>query len=469
VTPGRDTRPGLSPAAEELLEGFAKSPPEPFSPRERRVELAAAASFLGAAVAMVVWLPHPDRFALEPAVVLVATYAILARIKFQIGYGYTVPTQLAFVPMLLLEPAQFAPLLVAAGILVGNLPDYLSGRTHRERVVLSFGDSWHAIGPALVLGVAGVSGPDWGDWPLYVAALAAQFALDAGTSVLREWLGPEVAPDLQPPVLGWVFLVDLLLAPIGLACAFVAVHKPAAVALALPLGALLAVFARERRERIEHALELSRAYRGTTLLLSNVLEADDEYTGLHSRSVVSLALAVADEMGLDSRERRSVEFGALLHDVGKIAVPKSIINKSGPLDDDEWLVIKTHTVEGQRMLDTVGGVLSDVGWIVRSSHERWDGTGYPDGLKGEEIPLAAAIVSACDAFNAMTTDRSYRPARPVEEALDELRAEAGRQFHPRVVDVLTVVIDGTPRGPALNSGHAQDAEVERAVGGEEAA
>ena len=112
---------------------------------------------------------------------------------------------------------------------------------------------------------------------------------------------------------------------------------------------------------MRQAIELSRAYRGTTLLLSDVLEDDDEYTGFHSRSVVSLSVAVADAMGLSSKQRRNVEFGALLHDVGKIAVPKEIINKPGPLTDDEWLVIKTHTVEGQRMLDRVGGLLSEVG------------------------------------------------------------------------------------------------------------
>ena len=92
-------------------------------------------------------------------------------------------------------------------------------------------------------------------------------------------------------------------------------------------------------------------------------------------------------MGLSSRQRRNVEFGALLHDVGKIAVPKEIINKPGPLTDDEWLVIKAHTIEGQRMLDRVGGLLSEVGQIVRSSHEKWDGSGYPDGLAGEAIPV----------------------------------------------------------------------------------
>jgi putative nucleotidyltransferase with HDIG domain len=217
--------------------------------------------------------------------------------------------------------------------------------------------------------------------------------------------------------------------------------EPLNVLAVLPLAALMAVFAKERQQRIDHALELNRAYRGTTLLLSDVIDADDEYTGEHSRSVVSLAVAIADDMGLGDTERRGVEFGALLHDVGKIAVPSEIINKPGPLTDDEWTVIKAHTIEGQRMLDQVGGVLSDVGRIVRSSHERWDGDGYPDGLKGEEIPLESAIVCAADAFNAITTDRSYRKGRAPEEALAELLANSGTQFRPDVVRVLTRLVE----------------------------
>jgi putative nucleotidyltransferase with HDIG domain len=156
--------------------------------------------------------------------------------------------------------------------------------------------------------------------------------------------------------------------------------------------------------------------------------------------VVTLALRLADAMGLDSHQRRNVEFGALLHDIGKIAVPKEIINKPGPLTDDEWVVIKTHTVEGERMLQRVGGVLGEVGRIVRSSHERWDGDGYPDGLKGDEIPIEACIVACCDAFDAMTTTRSYRRAMPLEDALAELEDGAGSQFHPRVASTVVELL-----------------------------
>jgi putative nucleotidyltransferase with HDIG domain len=236
------------------------------------------------------------------------------------------------------------------------------------------------------------------------------------------------------------FAVDTLLAPLGLLVAFVAYGRPLAVLLVLPVLLLFATFARERQHRIDNALELSTAYRGTAMLLGDVIEADDEYTGSHSRDVVDLVVSVADELGLDSRERRQAEFAALLHDIGKVKIPAAIINKAGPLDDEEWALMKTHTIVGEQLLERIGGLLGEVGRIVRSCHERWDGKGYPDELAGEEIPLAARIVCACDAWSAMTTDRSYRKARSDAEAAAELRACAGTHFDPRVVDALLAVL-----------------------------
>ena len=200
--------------------------------------------------------------------------------------------------------------------------------------------------------------------------------------------------------------------------------------LALPLVVLLRVFSRERKVRIDHELELRDAYRGTAFLLGDVIEADDAYTGTHSRDVVTLTLAVADELGLTARERRDAEFAALLHDVGKVRVPNEIINKPGPLTDEERKVIEQHTIEGERMLLRVGGLLGEIGRIVRACHERWDGTGYPDGAAGEEIPVIARIVCCCDAFNAMTSDRSYRKALPVHEAMAELIRGRGSPVRP---------------------------------------
>jgi HD-GYP domain-containing protein (c-di-GMP phosphodiesterase class II) len=249
-----------------------------------------------------------------------------------------------------------------------------------------------------------------------------------------------VRPSVQLRAMVWVYSIDAGLAPVGLAVAFAAESSPYGVLLALPLVALLSVFARERRVRIDHELELRDAYRGTAFLLGDVVEADDEYTGVHSRDVVELTLRVADELGLSTRERRDAEFAALLHDVGKVRIPNTIINKPGPLTVEERAVMEQHTIEGERLLLRVGGLLGEIGRIVRSCHERWDGEGYPDGLAGEEIPLIARIVACCDAYNAMTSDRSYRKALPQEVAVEELRKCSGTQFDPAVVDALITAL-----------------------------
>jgi HD-GYP domain-containing protein (c-di-GMP phosphodiesterase class II) len=156
--------------------------------------------------------------------------------------------------------------------------------------------------------------------------------------------------------------------------------------------------------------------------------------------VVDIVLAVCDELQVSPQDRRDAEFVALLHDVGKIRIPAEIINKPGRLDAEERAIIETHTLEGERMLEQVGGMLAHVGRLVRSCHEHWDGGGYPDALVGEATPLVARIVCACDAFSAMTTDRPYRAARTAAEAAAELERCAGTQFDPRVVDALVRVV-----------------------------
>jgi putative nucleotidyltransferase with HDIG domain len=237
-----------------------------------------------------------------------------------------------------------------------------------------------------------------------------------------------------------IYLVDTLLAPIGLLAAFASAEESWAFLLVLPLLGLIAMFSRERQARIENALTLSQAYRGTAHLMGELLSTSDQYTGSHTRSVVVLAHQVGEAMGLDEAVMREVEFGALLHDVGKISIPNELINKQGALSDHEWELMKTHADEGARLLERIGGVLEDVGQIVRHHHEHWDGSGYPHGLAGEEIPLAARVISVCDAFHAMTSDRSYREAMTRERALAELRANAGSQFDPAVVEVVVGVV-----------------------------
>jgi HD-GYP domain-containing protein (c-di-GMP phosphodiesterase class II) len=315
-------------------------------------------------------------------------------------------------------------------------------------MVVGIADGWYAVGPALVIALARLDSPRWSDWPLLLAALGAQVVCDLGVNAMREWLLPDEVPKLPNLLTGQAYLVDLCLSPIGLAIAFAAVGHPAAALVSLPLSGLLVFFARDRRARMQTAVELSRAYRGTALLLGDVVEADDTYTGVHSRDVVELCMAVGPRLALNEDQLRHLEFTALLHDVGKIAIPKEIINKPGRLTDEERAVIETHTIEGEAMLERVGGMLGEVGRLVRSCHERYDGLGYPDGLAGEAIPMEARIVCCCDAFNAMTTDRPYRSALSLAEALSELRAHRGTQFDPSVVDCLLALHEAAGRAPS---------------------
>ena len=408
--------------------------------REATVEAAFAAGAVAIALALPRFFDAPAP-STDVALGLILAFACVSRVEFDVGAGFVSPLQLVFVPILFVVDPAWAPLIVMCGLVVGRLRDIARDRNPARQVLVAIGNSWFAVGPALVLTIGGVTTPALEHWPLYALALVAQFAGDTGTGMAREWLILGVPPRLQLRMTGLVFLVDLLLTPIGLLAAIVAMSEQLAFLLVLPLAALLRIFARERAARIDQAIELSAAYRGTALLLGEVIAEDDEYTGEHSYGVIALSLEIADEMGLDEDERRLVEFGALLHDVGKIAMPKEIINKPGPLDDDEWAVMRTHTIAGQKMLDKVGGSMSDIGRIVRASHERWDGQGYPDGTAGDDVPLPARIVSVADAFSAITTTRPYRRAQSPEDAVKELRSCAGTQFDPEVVDALVAVLN----------------------------
>jgi two-component system cell cycle response regulator len=206
----------------------------------------------------------------------------------------------------------------------------------------------------------------------------------------------------------------------------------------------LALAAAEGLSEGEHALvdvlreierEKERAadgYRAVVRSLAAAIEARDGYTGGHSDEVQRLSVAVAHGLGLDRAQIDEIGTVAMLHDVGKIGIPDHVLHNPDPLSREEWAVMRQHPVIGERILEPLPG-LAEVARAVRHEHERWDGTGYPDGLAGEEIPLAARIVLACDAYHALVSDRPYRSALPRDEALRELEVCAGTQFDPAVV------------------------------------
>jgi len=188
----------------------------------------------------------------------------------------------------------------------------------------------------------------------------------------------------------------------------------------------------------------SAGRQSSDVLLRAMTERDHEL-GLHVREVAVMAKAVAARLGLTSLDVEHVGQAAELHDIGKVAIPDAILYKPGPLDEREWKFMRGHTVIGERII-AAAPALHDVATLVRSSHERFDGAGYPDGLRGTDIPLGARILAICDSFTAMITDRSYRPAMDVTHAIIELRRCAGTQFDPMVVGAFcTEWAQRTPR------------------------
>ena len=169
------------------------------------------------------------------------------------------------------------------------------------------------------------------------------------------------------------------------------------------------------------------------------LAAHDGHTGRHSEAVAEHAVAVARRMGLSEEGVAEVEQVALLHDLGKIGVGDAILNKPGPLTDPEWELMRMHPVIGEEIVASTKG-LAHLAPAIRAEHEKWDGKGYPDGLKREEIPLASRIILVCDTFHAMTSDRPYRKALGAEAALGELRKNAGAQFCPRTVEAFVGMV-----------------------------
>lgn len=408
--------------------------------REVWINAGGAVAFLLAAGALAVLAPWRHALTLGHLVPVLLTYVGLNRVKFPVAGGWMRPTTLAFVPMLFVLPTPVVPLVVMLAIMLAAVPDFLRGRMRPAMLPMLVIDAWYSVGASLVLVLAGTGRFSWSEWPIYVGVLFAQLLFDATAAVTWSWAVEQVSPRVQLPLLCWTYVIDAALAPLGLVIAASSVERPGLVLFALSPAAMLMFFARERQQRLKQTQALTTAYRGTALLLGELVEADDHYTGAHSRDVVDLSLAVADSVGLDSGRRRDVEFAALLHDVGKMRVSKDIINKRGPLDPAEWEVIRRHTIDGELMLRRVGGALSNVGRIVRSSHERFDGAGYPDGLAGEAIPLESRIVSVCDSYSAMTTDRPYRAAMSAGQAIVELHRCAGTQFDPEVIDALTRVL-----------------------------
>jgi putative nucleotidyltransferase with HDIG domain len=187
---------------------------------------------------------------------------------------------------------------------------------------------------------------------------------------------------------------------------------------------------------------LTRSYRDTVRALSNAVEARDAYTGKHAERVAAYGVEIARRVGLPRPDAPEVEFGFLLHDIGKLGVPDSILFKPGPLTIEERALMARHPVVGAEIVSGID-FLAEAAAVVRSHHERWDGLGYPDGLSGQEIPVAARVFAVADVLDALATDRPYRPAFPLRQARAMIVREAGKQFDPDVVAAFNDIEDAT--------------------------
>jgi HD-GYP domain-containing protein (c-di-GMP phosphodiesterase class II) len=265
----------------------------------------------------------------------------------------------------------------------------------------------------------------------------------------------------------WARFHFVLFGPLALAAtiAYEQVGTAGLVAFTLP-PALMILSVRQYLERTAAAVEevreanlnLRRAHRDTIAALSRSMEAKDLYTGGHTERVAAVAEGLARGLGYRDDELEAIEIGALLHDIGKIGVPGHVLRKEGPLTDEEWELVKAHPLISDYILSELD-LHPFVRQCARSSHERIDGAGYPDGLSGDGIPLPARIVFVADALDALTTTRPYRPARSMLAALTEIREHAGTQFCPRVVAALEEMWRKEPGvfTPAQSSDAASDA------------
>ncbi len=430
---------------EELVDQARTRRTERMSPRERVVLGVASVLFLVVAVIIAITIPDERGVDWPVVAILVVGYLVAGRVRFEFAGHYGTAEQLLIIPILALAPLPYVPLIIGLTAVLQTVPEVIRHREHGEQFVAHLADSCFCIPPVLVLAALAPGQPDLNDAGAYAIVFGAQLFGDLSWTLVRNALLDKLPLRALATVWAGSTRIDATFAPLAFLITIAAVSEPVALLTIAPLMFLLHSFARDREERWANAVELHRAYRGTVMLLSDVVEAEDSYTAEHSRSVVELVNAVADELGVAEEDRRELEFAAMLHDVGKIAIPNEILNKPSTLEPEEFEVMKTHTIEGQFLLDRVGGLLGRVGQIVRSCHERWDGGGYPDGLAGETIPFASRIVFCCDAYNAMTSDRVYRKALPVAHALRELEDNSGSQFDPTVVAALIRVIrDGSP-------------------------
>ena len=396
-----------STAANSLLQQREPSVARRLTPRELRVESAIAALFALTAAALA-FASAGESHDPTTALLLVATYAFVARVRFQLGPGLVRPTQLVLVPMLFLLPPLVVPALVAGASILSELPEIARRRAHPERGLVAIADCWHTVGPAIVVAALGDGDPVQISWSLFVIALLSQFTVDFLASILREWLGAGIGPRTLAPVLAMVYVVDTLLAPIGLLAVLASQDHPQAFLLAVAPGALLAVIARERRARIELDLALGRAYRRSTRALDEQAQDLRRAAGRLQRSDARVGeiVATTPDPGALERLLLTTTIEAVQADCGRLS--------SGALDGTsvERVIVGRHGI--------------DVGALRAAEAALGTGAAYSQVTIGELTALAIPLVSQPSAERGcLTVGRVGRAFSPAErELLEHLAAQA---------------------------------------------
>ncbi len=313
---------------------------------------------------------------------------------------------------------------------------------------------WNKYGQALYSDDRGLAGLTFPLSPPLRLALNGQIQSQLIRSVKGPTAGkrfmevfvPVVIPDANRPVAVYDVISDISdLEPVLVRLKW-SVWATVVLGILLLFFALFTIVRRASGDLEYQHVALRRAFEGTVRSLANAVDARDMATANHSSRVAEYAVAIAQTMGLSRAEIREVEVAGFLHDLGKIGIPDDILAKRGPLSRKEWAMMRRHPLFGYEILEPVP-VAESIKLAVRHSHEFWDGSGYPGGLSGEEIPLAARVVGVADAYEALTTDRPYRLAQAPKDAVEEIQRCAGTQFDPQVVDAFLRVwrqwVDGT--------------------------
>jgi HD domain-containing protein len=439
-----------------LLAAWRERLARPMSDRESVVVGTLAVAYFVAALGVAFLLPWEGSVDPPAVALLVVLFALALRIHFEVGAGYVSSAQLVFVPLLFAVPLPLVPLLVPVGFAIDELRDLLTGRSHPHRWMNWLADSWFVLGPVLVLGLLAPGDPELGLAWIYVLALAAQAAIGVVAPVVRERVVGRIVLRDELRSAAAAYQVNVLLAPAGFVIAYGATQDPAWLVALAPLVGLLAALSRVHAARVDTLVDEHRDFWERFVADSRTLERCWAGSDVSEdwRCLPELSLAVAQELGLERTLRVDLALAArdaARRDAAPTPSPEPELTEEHgepachPLATERRVEVLSAFLRERlfagRAEQVVAELPADRGLrrqaaLVRSSGERWDGGGYPDGLRGEEIPLGSRIIACCEAYSAMTSGREYRSPMSRETTLEELRRAAGARFDPGVVQAL---------------------------------